>query len=121
MKYRSFLLHSLAAALIVASYGARAQQADEVSEAPAFEHYTVIQRLDPATGVVFADGRNYYLQPYTRIWINNRVAKQAELSPDMIGLRIGLDAYEDESRYLITMIQILTNGEKSVPDSGDTR
>jgi hypothetical protein len=118
MKYRSLLLCGLTATLLTLSHGIHAQQAEEDGEvAPPFEHYTVIQRLNPASGVLFADGRNYYLQPETRIWIGDKVATRAELSPDMLGLRIGLDAYEHESRYLITMLHILKS-ENENPTTG---
>lgn len=122
MKYRSLLLGGLAAALITLSPAIHAQAFDEDAEAPPpFEHYTVIQRLDPASGVLFADGRNYYLQPQTRIWIGDKEATRAELSPNMLGLRIGLDAYEDESRYLITMLHVLQDEDESARADGGTR
>ena len=119
MNYRTILLGGLTAALISLSHGALAQELREDEHVPAFEYHAVIQRLDPASGVVFAGGRNYHLQPDSRVWINNRPAKQAELSPDMIGLRIGLDAYEHESRNLITRMQVLENEGRANSVVGD--
>ena len=120
MNYRTTLLGGLTAALISLSHGAHAQEVrDEAQQAPAFEYHAVIERLDPASGVMFAGGRNYHLRPDTLVWINNRPAKQAELSPNMIGLRIGLDAYEHESRNLITRIQVLENEGRASSVAGD--
>ncbi|WP_341645051.1 hypothetical protein [Thauera sp. SDU_THAU2] len=121
MKYRFLLLCGLISALIMMSHGIHAQQSDEETGAPPFEHYTVIQRLDPASGVLFADSRNYYLQPETRIWIGDKEATRAELSPNMLGLRIGLDAYEHESRYLITMLHVLINEDESLTAGGGAK
>lgn len=115
MKFRSLLLGGLAAALVTMSAGIHAQQAEEEAGPPPFEHYTVIQRLDPASGVLFADGRNYYLQQETRIWVGNTRVSRADLSPNMNGIRIGLDAYEHESRYLITGLHIMMSENESVP------
>ena len=120
MKYPTILLGGITATLISLSHGAHAQEVrDEAQQVPAFEYHTVIERLDPASGVVFAGGRNYHLRPDTLVWINNRPAKQAELSPDMIGLRIGLDAYEHESRNLITRMQVLENEGRANSVVGD--
>lgn len=121
MKYSIFLLRNLAAALIAASCSAYAQQVDETSEAPAFEQYSVIQRLDPASGVLFADGRNYHLQAETRIWIDGKEASRTELHSDMIGREIGIDAYEHESRYIVTMLHVLPNEDSRRQNDGDTR
>ncbi|WP_418648731.1 hypothetical protein ACNQFN_10310 [Thauera butanivorans] len=121
MKYHSLLLGGLTAILVTMPHGIHAQQSDEEAGVPPFEHYTVIQRLDPASGVLFADGRNYYLQPETRIWIGSKEATRAELSPDMIGMNIGLDAYEHESRYLITMLHILKDENESPAADGGAK
>lgn len=107
MQRRSFLLGALAAATIIHSGGISAQDSSEERRAPAFEYYTVIQSLDPVTGIILAGGVSYHLQAQTRIWIDDRSATRAELTADMIGLRIGLDAYEDQSRRVITMIHVL--------------
>lgn len=107
MKTRPYLFSLMIALLFSLSFGSvYAQQSDEEAIPPQFEHYTTIQRLDPASSTVFADGRRYYLQPNTRIWIDDEPATRAELKPDMIGLRVGIDTYEHHDRNLVTKIQV---------------
>lgn len=118
MNYRAFVIGSATVLLSLASLGIHAQETNDENPPPAFEHYTIAQRIDPASGVVFADGRNYYLQASSRIWIGDKEATRNDLTPIMLGSRIGLDAYEDGSRYLITKLQVLTKNGGQPPEKG---
>lgn len=109
IRLRALLLTTFSAAALNFAPLALGQMGDAAESAPDFEQHAVIQRLDPASGQVFAGGQHYDIDSQTRIWIDDRPASRAELRPDMIGLRMGFSAYEDENRYPITEMHIFAS------------
>ena len=106
MKINAFISITAAALLFGNPLGVHAQQDDEEVQAPDFEYYTTIQRIDPASGEIFAGGAHYHLRPNAKIWIDNKLSKRGELRADMIGFKAGINAYEHHDRNLITQIHV---------------
>lgn len=121
MKSKSIFVSGFAATLISLSPSIHAQQSEEVIEAPRFEEYMTIQRLDPVGGIIFADGKPYHLQSETQVWIDDKLAPRDELATDMIGLRVGLSAHEHEGRNIVTRIHVMKSDGRGRPTVGDQR
>lgn len=119
MKNKTSLLALLIASLCFLPPPIHAQQ--DNSRAPLIEYYVRIDRLDPANGLIIANGMSYYLLPETGIWLDNVPFPHENLKADMRGLWAGINARDQDGRRVLTALHLLKNETREQNPAGGLR
>lgn len=107
MKLSPWMKAALAASLTSLCAAAGAQlDVEEAEGVPDFEYHAVIQRLDPTTWTIFADGQQFELMPNAQVWIDDEAVSRDQLSGDMIGLKIGFSPQFDNKHPQIHRLRV---------------